>query len=62
MKIFNTMRHVGKARYVINHHDGVKTHPDGSPFFDIIICRNRGQFQQACRQLSQDGYVERHGA
>lgn len=41
MKQYNVMQNVGKSKYVVNYHDGVKTHKDGSPFFDIKICKSK---------------------
>ena len=32
MKKYNTMRDIGKCRYVVNYHDGIKKHEDGSDF------------------------------
>lgn len=32
MKQFNTMENLGKAKYVINYHDGNKSNGDGSPY------------------------------
>lgn len=59
MKQFNVMQNVGKVRYLINHHDGVKTHKDGSAFFDITICRNKRALETKCNALRAAGYVER---
>jgi len=58
-KVFNIKHNVGKAKYVINYHDGVKKHKDGSPFFDIQIYSNKRDFDKAVRLLKQDGYSEK---
>lgn len=58
MKQFHTMKNIGKAKYVINSHDGEKTHTDGSPFFDIAIYRNKKKFEAACKSLLAIGYQE----
>ena len=58
MKRFNIMTNIGKARYVVNSHDGEKTHPDGSEFFDIEIFRNKKDLAQCVAGLKSDGYVE----
>jgi hypothetical protein len=39
MKQFNEMQNVGKVKYLVNFHDGVKAHRDGSPFFDVAPSR-----------------------
>lgn len=61
MKRFYTMNNVGKAKYVVNHHDGEKAHPDGSPFFDISIFTNKRKRNAFIRDLLKGGYQERLG-
>ena len=41
MKRYNLMHNIGKAKYVVNFHDGIKKHKDGSDFFDIRIFKNK---------------------
>jgi hypothetical protein len=36
-KRFDTMMNVGKAKYVVNYHDGKKKHSDGSDMKDVRI-------------------------
>ena len=57
-KQFNTQMNVGRAKYVVNHHDGEKTHPDGSQFFDIAIFSDKRSFERFVAQLKKDGYKE----
>ena len=59
MKSFNVVNNVGKARYVVNHHDGQKTHRDGSPFFDITICHNKSMLSAIVKELKRQGYTEK---
>ena len=59
MKQFNTMENVGRAKYVVNYHDGNKSNSDGSPFFDIAIFSNKKKRDKFVRELSSQGYVER---
>lgn len=56
-KVYNEMYGVGKARYVVNFHDGVKTHADGSPFFDCRIFGNRKVKDRFVRELRVGGYT-----
>ena len=56
MKKFNVMYGVGTAKYLVNFHDGVKTHTDGSPFFDVRILTNRKKFNSFISDLISDGY------
>ena len=58
MKKFKIMFNVGKAKYVINSHDGVKKHKDGSDFFDIDIFKNKKLFNKKINDLKKEGYVE----
>ena len=57
-KTFNTMDNVGKCKYVVNHHNGVKAHHDGSPFFDIAIFKNKKKRDKFCKELKGQGYTE----
>ena len=56
MKTYSTLENVGKCRYVVNYHDGLKTHHDGSPFFDIAIFRNKRKAAQFVVSLKRLGY------
>jgi len=49
---------VGKSKYVVNHHDGQKTHRDGSPFFDVAIFSNKRKFNAFVKELRNGGCVE----
>lgn len=58
MKRFRQTSNVGRAKYVVSYHDGVKQHDDGSPFFDIcLFSRKRGR-DRFVRSLLADGYIE----
>ena len=50
---------LGKAKYVVNFHDGRKTHKDGSPFYDVRTFRNRKEADAFMKDLAQKGYKER---
>ena len=43
MKRFYTQDNVGHIKYLVNYHDGVKKHLDGSDFFDIKTFRNKAK-------------------
>lgn len=45
MKKFNVMYGVGKTKYLVNYHDGIKTHNDGSEFYDIAIFKNKKKYR-----------------
>jgi hypothetical protein len=56
-KRFNTNYGVGKSKYVVNHHDGVKKHKDGSDFFDVQIFKNQNDLEAFKKALLQKGFV-----
>jgi hypothetical protein len=58
-KMFDEMHNVGRAKYVVNFHDGVKTHEDGSPFFDIRLFSNCRKKDRFVRDLQRQGYTHR---
>jgi hypothetical protein len=57
MKVYRTMLNVGRAKYVINYHDGIKTYKDGSRFFDIDILKTKKEFIKRIKQLEKEGYT-----
>jgi hypothetical protein len=59
VKDYNLMYNVGKAKYVINYHDGVSTHKDGSKFYDIAIFSNKKEFENKIKELEKLGYKRR---
>ena len=56
MKTYYTQNNIGKAKYVVNYHDGVETHKDGSPFFGIRIFKNQVDFGKCLLELHDKGY------
>jgi hypothetical protein len=58
MKIFNVRYNIGKARYVISYHDGIKTHNDGSRFYDLCIFKNKKNLNKYITFLKSTGYIE----
>jgi hypothetical protein len=59
MKEFHIQHNIGKAKYVVNYHDGEKKHNDGSDFFDIAIFRSKKDMSSFTTQLRREGYSER---
>lgn len=58
MKRFNIMHNVGRCKYLVNFHDGIKTHTDGSPFFDLATFKNKINLKKFVIGLVKSGYVE----
>lgn len=58
MKRFYIQNGIGKAKYIVNHHDGTKTHKDGSAFFDISIFKNKKELAKFTNNLRKNGYTE----
>jgi hypothetical protein len=56
-KRYNTQYNIGKSKYVVNFHDGVKKHKDGSDFFDIHIFHNKKDLGNFTSELKRKGYV-----
>ena len=57
MKTFSTMENVGKVRHLVSFHDGVKTHKDNSPFFDVRTFTRKCDARRFVSGLVADGYV-----
>ena len=57
-KRFNVMYGVGMAKYLVNYHDGIKKHNDGSDFFDIEIFKNKKKLNAFIVGLVNNGYIE----
>jgi hypothetical protein len=58
MKTYRYLYQVGKARHVLNWHDGTTTHGDGSPFYSMKICGNKRELARMLRVLQGQGYLE----
>ena len=56
MKTFYRLDNVGNSKYSISFHDGIKTHKDGSPFFDLRIFSNKKKMQAFIKSLIAEGY------
>jgi hypothetical protein len=59
MKRFYVQYKIGKAKYVVCHHDGFKRHLDGSDFFDIAIFKNKKKLADFIEGLLDAGFKPR---
>jgi hypothetical protein len=57
-KKFHVMYGIGKAKYVVNFHDGVSKHKDGSNFYDMRIFKNKINLYSFMKELVGNGYIE----
>lgn len=58
-KLYYIQYNVGKAKYAVNFHDGIKKHKDGSAFYDIRIFHNKKDFKKFEQHLLKTGYTYR---
>lgn len=59
MRYYTLLNNVGKSKYVIVYHNGIKKNADGSKFEDIQICRNKQEVKNFIAYLKCMGYVEK---
>jgi hypothetical protein len=57
-KAFKINPPIGKAKYSISSHDGVKKHKDGSDFWDIEIFKNKVDLEKGIKNYSSKGFVK----
>jgi hypothetical protein len=57
-KRYNIMYNVGKAKYLVNYHNGISKHNDGSDFFDIATFTNKEKFNIFITSLQTKGFIE----
>jgi len=57
MKKFYVQYNIGKSKYVINFHNGISKHSDGSEFYDIEIFKNKDKFKKFIKKLEKEDYV-----
>ena len=55
-KVFKVNPGIGKVKYSISSHDGVKKHKDGSDFFDIETFKNKVDLEKAIKNYTSKGF------
>ena len=58
-KCYYIQNNIGKAKYTVNFHDGIKQHKDKSPFFDVKIFKNKEILDNFIAILKEQGYKEK---
>lgn len=48
---YNIQYNIGKVKYVVNWHDGIKTHKDGSKFFDVACFNSKERMNKFVAEL-----------
>ena len=56
---FYIQNNIGRAKYVVNHHNGEDKHKDGSDFYGISIFKNKKKLAKFIVELQNSGYVEK---
>ena len=57
MKLYNINYNIGRVKYVVNFHDGIKKYKDGSIFYDIMLFSNKKKMNAFVSELLKDGYT-----
>jgi hypothetical protein len=57
-KVYKVTMNVGKVKYLVSYHDGLKKYSDGSPFFDVQTFKNKTQLSTFVKGLDKKGYKE----
>lgn len=55
---YSVQRNVGQVKYLVNFHDGQKTHRDGSPFSDVRTFKNKQMMDAFVNDLRVRGFSE----
>jgi len=55
-KVFSVNPGIGKVKYSISSHDGVKKHKDGSDFYDIKTFKNKVDLEKAIKDYTSKGF------
>jgi len=55
-KVFTVNPGIGKVKYSISSHDGVKKHKDGSDFYDIKTFKNKVDLEKAIKDYTSKGF------
>jgi hypothetical protein len=58
-KTFMVRMNIGKSKYVVMYHNGIKKHGDNSEFYDIAIFKNKKELNDFIKYLRRIGYTEK---
>lgn len=57
-KRYYVTSNVGRVKYLLNTHNGVDKHADGSPFFACECFSNKKKLAARIKELESEGYRE----
>lgn len=58
-KTYHTQYGIGRVKYVVSFHDGVKTHKDGSPFSDVRLFKNKRKMESFVTSLKSNNFLSK---
>jgi hypothetical protein len=59
MKVYSVQYNIGKCKYCVSFHDGIKKHQDNSPFYDIKLFKSKQKMNQFTASLRKHGFIEK---
>ena len=57
-KVFKINPPIGSSKYSISAHDGITKHKDGSPFWNILIFKNKADLERRANYFRSEKYIE----
>ena len=57
-KAFKINPPIGSSKYSISAHDGITKHKDGSPFYNILIFKNKADLERRANYFRSEKYIE----
>jgi hypothetical protein len=57
-KAFKINPPIGRSKYSISAHDGITKHKDGSPFWNILIFKNKADLERRANYFRSEKYSE----
>ena len=57
-KVFKVNPPIGSSKYSISAHDGITKHKDGSPFYNILIFKNKADLERRANYFRSEKYIE----
>ena len=57
-KAFKINPPIGSSKYSISAYDGIAKHKDGSPFWDILIFKNKADLEKRAKYFRGEKYIE----